>query len=514
METITDSSGILGAVDSLIGGREENQDSYGMAETRLGMLAVVCDGMGGGPAGKTASLIATQAIIDYVSGAEADKIPASVLEDAAVSANECILAAVAENPALKGMGTTCVCVLIQKGKAFIMHVGDSRCYLIRGESVQFRTSDHSYVGEMVRRGSMTEEEARQSNFSNVITRALGASPDIDPEVDIVDVKPGDRFALMTDGIWGSMPEPQLVGLLAYNESPEKLVPQIAARVDALGVEEGGGHDNLTLAIVQLPGRAKGVTPVVINDIFGSQRPTLTDRPASRSTENPELGELNDKTEKSSSKKRKSAGRSHTLTWILSVALILAIGVIVWLIILTKETEKEIKVEKDSVEAIEKIVDNRSPKPDSEDADETQQSGNDPKESQEGSANSGNESPQSQIEYTQSKSEKTEDTVIKDTIIIDVIKNLNSLKNYSPEKKDNRDNVVKKRGKIVEDAITQLTRYSSTLSKDKKKNLDNIIEGLRKDAKTIQSVDSKKFLSTKDANDMIDKNVKSLQNFAK
>ena len=72
METISDSSGVRGSVESLIGGRQENQDSYGMAETRLGMLVAVCDGMGGGPAGKTASSIATQAIIDYVSGASAD----------------------------------------------------------------------------------------------------------------------------------------------------------------------------------------------------------------------------------------------------------------------------------------------------------------------------------------------------------------------------------------------------------------------------------------------------------
>ncbi|MDE6382660.1 MAG: protein phosphatase 2C domain-containing protein, partial [Muribaculaceae bacterium] len=127
MENFSDSTGARGSVESLIGGRSENQDSYGMSETRLGMLVVVCDGMGGGPAGKTASTIATQAILDFVSGSPVDRDPVSVLEDAGVAANEAVMAAVAADPALKGMGTTCVCVLICKGKAFVMHIGDSRC---------------------------------------------------------------------------------------------------------------------------------------------------------------------------------------------------------------------------------------------------------------------------------------------------------------------------------------------------------------------------------------------------
>lgn len=504
METITDSSGILGAVESLIGGREENQDSYGMAETRLGMLAVVCDGMGGGPAGKTASLIATQAIIDYVSGADVDKIPASVLEDAAVSANESILAAVAENPSLKGMGTTCVCVLIQKGKAFIMHVGDSRCYQIRGESVLFRTSDHSYVGEMVRRGSMTEEEARQSNFSNVITRALGASPEIDPEVDIVDVKPGDRFALMTDGIWGALPEPQLVGILAYGQSPEKLVPQIAAKVDGVGVQEGGGHDNLTLAIVQVPGRTKGVTPVVVNDIFGEQRPTQPGIEASK-REDRSNNSHNRSEDKDDREERSTGAKRHLIIWILGLALLVAIGVIIWLVILTKETEKEIKADKESVKQIEKIVDSRSPKKDTVIVEESQQT---VKEPQQITEEKGKDSNDNTVER------KVEETVVTDKVLVDVIDNLNSLKKYTPEKKDKRESVVKKRGKIVEDVITQLNRYSTTLPKEKKANMDKIIEGLKKDSKVIQSVDANQFLSTKDANASIDKAVKSLRDFAK
>lgn len=265
MDTISDSTGIRGSVESLIGGRKENQDSYGMAETRLGMLVAVCDGMGGGPAGKTASMIATQSIIDYVSGAGTEKSPFSVLADAVVSANEAVLAAVAANPSLKGMGTTCVCLLICKDKAYIVHVGDSRCYQLRGGKVIFRTNDHSYVGEMVRHGTLTEEEARTSQYSNVITRAIGGSQEIEPEVDDVDYRPGDRFALMSDGIWGAIPEPQLIRFLTQQQDPADLVPHITFNIDSLGADNGGGHDNLTLAIIDLPNSKKSGNAVIIEE---------------------------------------------------------------------------------------------------------------------------------------------------------------------------------------------------------------------------------------------------------
>ena len=344
METISDSSGIRGSVESLIGGRQENQDSYGMAETRLGMLVAVCDGMGGGPAGKTASSIATQAIIDYVSGASADGNPVSVLEDAVVSANEAILAAVSDDPALKGMGTTCVCVLIVKSHAYIVHVGDSRCYHLRGNNVIFRTSDHSYVGELVRRGTMTEEDARTSRYSNVITRAIGAGTDISPEVDEVIWRPGDRFALMSDGIWGTMPEPRLVSLLAERSDPATLVPDIAARVDALGKNNVGGHDNLTLALVDLPGQQQ-----TVNDRFrtddrktssaGSHAPSRQseasvarpDHAMSPGQDDSESGYVLEEIEEKESAENK---KRHTgaIIWILATALFACIIVIIFLIV--------------------------------------------------------------------------------------------------------------------------------------------------------------------------------------
>ena len=345
METISDSSGIRGSVESLIGGRQENQDSYGMAETRLGMLVVVCDGMGGGPAGKTASTIATQAIIDYVSGAAADANPASVLEDSVVAANEAVLAAVVQNPAFKGMGTTCVCVLIAKTQAYVVHVGDSRCYQIRGGKMVYRSADHSYVGELVRRGTMTEEEARTSRYSNVITRAIGAGPDIQPEVDVVSYKPGDRFALMSDGIWGSMPEQNLVDILSEKDDPATLVPEIAQHVDAIGKNNGGGHDNLTLALVELPGPRQSLNDKLggaaasartVNSRAGQQpvkispakSPVQKVAPADKSgNADYKLEEMAEETEL---KKKKT--KHSSVTWILASGLFICIAVICYLLV--------------------------------------------------------------------------------------------------------------------------------------------------------------------------------------
>lgn len=260
MESFTDASGISLSVESLIGGRSENQDDYGMASTPLGVLVVVCDGMGGGPAGKTASSMARETIMDVVGSADPGANPEHVLKQAVIAANDALMAAENANEALRGMGSTCVCLLVGGDKAYIVHVGDSRCYQLRSGQIAFRTADHSYVAEMVRRGTLSEEQARTSGYSNVITRAIGGAPEVDPETDVVAVRPGDRFALMSDGIWGTMPEPTLVGRLSQATDAATVTEDLTTQVDTLGHDNGGGHDNLTLAVVDIPAKATPASP--------------------------------------------------------------------------------------------------------------------------------------------------------------------------------------------------------------------------------------------------------------
>lgn len=257
MESIALQAGVTGAVESLIGGRQENQDSYTFSDTPLGPLVVVCDGMGGGPAGKTASQLAADTIVQFVIASAAEGTdPAMVLEEAIRAANTALGDAIAANPALSGMGTTCVCVLFAGSTAYIGHVGDSRCYVLRKGKVKFRTNDHSQVAELVRMGSITEEQARVSPYSNIITRAIGIQPDIEPEIDKVSLKSGDRLCLMSDGIWGTVPEQILVAELSESASPETTVSSMTKRTDGRGERKGGKHDNLTLAVVDIESAAK------------------------------------------------------------------------------------------------------------------------------------------------------------------------------------------------------------------------------------------------------------------
>lgn len=246
-----DNGAVIAFGESRIGGRKENQDSYGVAETAFGFLVVVCDGMGGGPGGKTASSIAVSNIIEGVKEANKEEETSNIIIKAIRRANMAIIEAGNESPKLKGMGSTATLLLISEKSAFIAHVGDSRVYQVRNGKKIFRTFDHSMVFEMVEQGIITEEQARLSAQSNIITRALGIKPDV--EVDVVEVpfKKGDRFMLCTDGIHGSMPESDLLKMVANkNDKLGIVTDEIAREVDNIGNNNGGGHDNLTIALVE------------------------------------------------------------------------------------------------------------------------------------------------------------------------------------------------------------------------------------------------------------------------
>jgi protein phosphatase len=242
---------VSGYCESRIGGRSENQDSYGYQDTPFGLLVTVCDGMGGGPGGKTASTIAVREIIAGVMEANHDNSPENVLLQAIHRANLAILDAAAENPKLQGMGTTCTAVLVTEKSAIVAHVGDSRVYQLRRHSKIFRTFDHSMVFELVKQKVITEEQARLSEQSNYITRALGIKSELDIEITERPYEKGDRFLLCTDGIHGTMPEIELLAMATKQGNLGKVVDDIATFVDGQGRSKGGGHDNLTLAMIEM-----------------------------------------------------------------------------------------------------------------------------------------------------------------------------------------------------------------------------------------------------------------------
>lgn len=249
MRNITTSFPIQGYWDTRQGGRPDNQDSYGCTDTPLGLLAVVCDGMGGGPGGKQASMLAVQNILEYVLQLQKYPHPQEVLEQAILQAHRTIVSTGNKYPKLKGMGSTVVAVLFHRDAAYIAHVGDSRVYQFRRGQKIFRTSDHSLVADMVRNGNLTEEQARLSSQSNILTKALGGSNCV-VELNIRPYEKGDRFLLCTDGIWGAFEERVLVQDAAKTLSLPGAVDALVLSADELGRKNGNKHDNLTIALFE------------------------------------------------------------------------------------------------------------------------------------------------------------------------------------------------------------------------------------------------------------------------
>lgn len=250
MISITTSTPFIGFVDSRKGGRVENQDTCGYADTSFGLLVVVCDGMGGGPGGKLASSLAVDTIIRVVRDTTVTVEPEEVLKNAIQIANQVLIKRIVDNPSLRGMGTTVAALLINDYAAILAHAGDSRIYKFRGSRKVYRTTDHSVVSELVRKGTLTEEQARLSAQSNVITRALGVSPEVEVDITELAYEKGDRFMLCTDGIWGNITEKELIKIAAGTKSPGGAVESLVIRVDEQGFAAGGVHDNLTVALIE------------------------------------------------------------------------------------------------------------------------------------------------------------------------------------------------------------------------------------------------------------------------
>lgn len=239
-----------GCIESLIGGRSENQDSAGWADTPLGLLVVVCDGMGGAKGGKHASELAVNTIVADVSEVPPGSDPMVVIQNAVSHANAVIYEE-GQKDEYKGMGTTLTALLIAEREAFAAHVGDSRIYQLRNGKKIFRTDDHSMVFDMVRAKVISEEQARLSDCSNVILKALGISQSVEPDISVIPYCSGDRFVLCSDGFWSAFEESALIKKLSWKGGMEESLEALANEIDLIGKNSGCNHDNLTAAVVDV-----------------------------------------------------------------------------------------------------------------------------------------------------------------------------------------------------------------------------------------------------------------------
>lgn len=233
------------------GGRKENQDCYGGTAIDDAVLLTVCDGMGGMAGGQTASHIAVAEIMKTLKKQAKGGIDEAAVTAAVTAANAAIYQRAYEEPALRGMGTTATVLVLTPQCAYLTHIGDSRIYQLRKGKKIFRTFDHSKVFDMVGQGLMTEEQARQSSFSNIITRALGIRNTTEVTVEKLPYRKGDRFILCCDGIWNIKPEKEMIAFFNEKDKAEDEVQFLTDTVNEAGWDEGGDHDNLTAIVADM-----------------------------------------------------------------------------------------------------------------------------------------------------------------------------------------------------------------------------------------------------------------------
>lgn len=220
--------------------REGNQDSV-YAGPRL---LAVADGMGGMAAGDVASNLAIAAMAQLDEDVPGDAL-VDALRGAVDTANQNLRDAVDANPALEGMGTTLTGILFSGSKLAMVHVGDSRAYLLRGDEFVQVTKDDTYVQMLVDEGRITEEEASVHPQRSLLIRALQGS-DVDPTYSVRPAVVGDRYLICSDGLSGPVSDDSIAATLrAYpdpNECAERLL-QLALR--------GGGPDNITVIVADV-----------------------------------------------------------------------------------------------------------------------------------------------------------------------------------------------------------------------------------------------------------------------
>ena len=226
--------------------KRENEDASFYAETRVGHLLVLCDGMGGHASGREASNAAIRTIHDLVSRASAVADPGELLRAAIAASGRTVyaLGGTTSDPARPG--STCVAILIHPLGTEVAHIGDSRAYVARGGKVWPLTRDHSMVRELVDAGLLKPEAAVNHPEANKITRALGISPDAEVELrpDAIFQETSDLFFLVSDGVTDVITDPELE-TLAADVTRTRDVDAFCMRVVELA-NARGGPDNITI----------------------------------------------------------------------------------------------------------------------------------------------------------------------------------------------------------------------------------------------------------------------------
>jgi protein phosphatase len=236
------------------GARDNNEDSLAVLTNHQGKLRADCvmiiaDGMGGRAYGERASSAAVDSIRNTLTELLAKSAPeAPPIQDALATAlrraNSLVYDLAAENPGKQPMGTTCTTGVIIEDKLHIAHVGDSRAYLLRDDILRPITTDHSYVAEQIRAGQLSDHDARSSRFKNVITKAVGIEPTLQPDIEGHVLRDGDALLFCTDGLSGTIDEAGITQIILQSHDPQTTSDYL---VEA--AKRAGAKDNISVIVV-------------------------------------------------------------------------------------------------------------------------------------------------------------------------------------------------------------------------------------------------------------------------
>lgn len=231
--------------------RRQNQDSFYLdVPSEQAAVGVVCDGMGGARAGNIASSLAVEAFADALRGLlaqeDAGRSPGELMAQSAETANRTVYQRACGDPACRGMGTTLVAVLVREQTASILNIGDSRCYHVGEGGIRRVTRDHSVVEDMVARGDITPEEARTHPRKNLITRALGSEPKVQPDLYEQALLPGEFLLLCSDGLSNLLTDQEIHAEILRGGTPENC----CKRLLDIAISRGA-PDNVTVVLMEI-----------------------------------------------------------------------------------------------------------------------------------------------------------------------------------------------------------------------------------------------------------------------
>lgn len=300
--------------------RSVNEDSMTTFESPNGRVVAVCDGMGGQNAGDVASQLAVAVIEDILTD-NTFASPEEAITRSIVAANQAILHKAAQNPALSGMGATCVMLIVKDGKVYYGSVGDSRIYYVADHMIKQITKDQSYLQTLVDAGQISQEAAEHHKDKNQITNALGVEGMTLPVICQLPItpEPGSIFVLCSDGLSGMINNNAILETvsrhdLSLNERANILVQQ---------ANNAGGLDNITVQLVEFPAVGRGA--------IASTSSTMSPQQMYMQTEN------------------NATKKNRTLIYsIVSVVLLLAVGGTTYFVL---NNEKEQKMEKPSKNSV-------------------------------------------------------------------------------------------------------------------------------------------------------------------